>query len=103
MTEIPSEMQKLMFKGMLKDEKTLAESKMKAGTKVMLIGNKPEAIAAANTKPEDWEEVIDDFGWDYIPTPVRSVHSCCTAGTCHSADRQQLNYMPRVLHRRRSS
>lgn len=47
LTGIPQEMQKIMFKGGLKDTtKTLAESGIKNGVKMMLMGSKPEAVQA---------------------------------------------------------
>jgi len=55
LTSVPPNMQKLMFKGMLKDGQTLRDAKLTDGCKVMLIGSTPTQIAAANTapKPED--------------------------------------------------
>ncbi|RUS17347.1 ubiquitin-related domain-containing protein [Endogone sp. FLAS-F59071] len=48
-TQIPAAMQKLMYKGMLKDETTIESSKIKDGVKVMLIGSKVEDILKVAT------------------------------------------------------
>merc|ERR1712025_853302 len=49
-TEVPPAMQKLMFKGLLKDAQTLSEAKITTGTKVMLVGSKLTDVITANTK-----------------------------------------------------
>ena len=43
-------MQKLMFKGLMKDEKTLKELNVTSGSKLMLIGSTPKAVLEV-TKP----------------------------------------------------
>ncbi|XP_063961405.1 ubiquitin domain-containing protein UBFD1-like [Lytechinus pictus] len=49
-TGVPPAMQKLMFKGLMKDEKTLKELKVTGGSKLMLIGSTPKAVMEV-TKP----------------------------------------------------
>jgi len=52
LTEVPPSMQKLMFKGLLKDAQTLTEAKITSGTKVMLVGSKLTDVISANAKAE---------------------------------------------------
>ena len=52
LTQISPGLQKLLYKGILKDEKTLKDCGVKSGTKVMLMGNKAEVVAAANVIPK---------------------------------------------------
>ncbi|XP_030839786.1 ubiquitin domain-containing protein UBFD1-like [Strongylocentrotus purpuratus] len=49
-TGVPPAMQKLMFKGLMKDEKTLKELKVTSGSKLMLIGSTAKAVMEV-TKP----------------------------------------------------
>lgn len=49
-TGVPPAMQKLMFKGLMKDDKTLLELKVTSGAKLMLIGSTPKAVLEV-TKP----------------------------------------------------
>jgi hypothetical protein len=44
LTGVPVERQKLMFKGLMKNEQTLSEAKVSQGSKIMLIGSKDEDI-----------------------------------------------------------
>jgi hypothetical protein len=44
LTGVPVERQKLMFKGLMKNEQTLSEAKVSQGSKLMLIGSKDEDI-----------------------------------------------------------
>ncbi|KAK9819896.1 hypothetical protein WJX72_003746 [[Myrmecia] bisecta] len=46
---IPPEMQKIMFKGLLKDNNTLDEAGIKKASRVMVIGSRPADILAAAT------------------------------------------------------
>jgi len=52
---VPPSMQKLTYKGMLKDGQTLREAKITDGCKIMLIGSTPTQVAAANTAPKPEE------------------------------------------------
>eukprot|EP00667_Euglena_gracilis_P007756 EG_transcript_7840 len=52
-TRVPPAMQKLMFKGQMKDDaKTLQELGVKDGSKLMLIGSTVEDVVTVNTSPE---------------------------------------------------
>lgn len=55
LTGVPPSMQKLMYKGMLKDGQTLRDAKLTEGCKVMLIGSTPTQVAAANMAPKPEE------------------------------------------------
>lgn len=44
-------MQKVMYKGLMKDEQTLREAKVVANCKVILIGSTLDDIIAAENKP----------------------------------------------------
>ncbi|KAJ2957505.1 hypothetical protein NQZ79_g6794 [Umbelopsis isabellina] len=44
LTDVPVGRQKLMFKGLMKNEQTLSEAKVGQGSKIMLIGSKDEDI-----------------------------------------------------------
>ena len=48
---------------------------LKATTKLMMVGTREETIAAANEKPKDLEEVVDDFdiGDEEVQTENRCV------------------------------
>lgn len=50
LTDVPAEMQKLMYKGLLKDSQSLTEANISNGTKVMLIGSQKKDIVSANKK-----------------------------------------------------
>jgi len=62
LTEVPPAMQKLMFKGLLKDGQTLSEAKITTGTKVMLVGSKLTDVITANTKAESSSTSDADSG-----------------------------------------
>jgi len=52
LTQLPRSMQKLMYKGLLKDEgKTLAEIKVTKNCKMMLVGTTMTDLVAVTTKP----------------------------------------------------
>lgn len=51
-TGVPSAMQKLMYKGLVKDDKTLRELKVTKGAKFMLVGSKLDDVLEVN-KPVD--------------------------------------------------
>jgi len=55
LTDVPAEMQKLMYKGILKDSQSLSEANISNGSKVMLIGAKKKDVASVNekVKPEE--------------------------------------------------
>jgi hypothetical protein len=63
-TEIPVANQKLIFKTQLKDESTLRETGLKNGSKLMVIGTKPEDTKIANTTTSTATKAAD---WDAIP------------------------------------
>lgn len=46
-TGVPPENQKLLFKGQLKDEQTLEAAGLKSGSKVIVMGSRPEEIKSA--------------------------------------------------------
>lgn len=46
-TGVPTENQKLLFKGQLKDEQTLEAAGLKSGSKVIVMGSRPEEIKTA--------------------------------------------------------
>lgn len=65
-TGVRPERQKLLgLKGAPKSEKleesTLRDLKVKNGAKIMLMGSKEDAIAAANTIPDDLPDIVDDL------------------------------------------
>jgi hypothetical protein len=70
LTEVPRGMIKLMFKGVLQDDSQVSETKLKDGSKVMMLGNKQAVVEQALVRPPDSEigEVFDDFDLDYVPT-----------------------------------
>lgn len=71
-TLVPIAMQKLMFKGLLKDDQRLSETKLKKGCKVMLVGSSASSILAATAKPLENSTVVSDFE----ATAVKSVPLC---------------------------
>ncbi|PIK52598.1 hypothetical protein BSL78_10502, partial [Apostichopus japonicus] len=58
-TGVPSAMQKLMFKGLLKDDKTLRELKVTKGAKFMLVGSKLDDVLEVN-KPVDKKALAEE-------------------------------------------
>ncbi|VDP34547.1 unnamed protein product [Soboliphyme baturini] len=52
LTGVPPKMQKLTGRTLLREGSTLRECKLTSGSKVMLIGNKPDQIAKVNTQPK---------------------------------------------------
>lgn len=64
---VPSARQKLMFRGLVKDDgATLAKVGIKDGAKVLLIGSRDEDVAAA-AKPQ--EATAGPAAWDAPPPP----------------------------------
>jgi hypothetical protein len=63
-TSVPVSNQKLLFKGQLKDASTLREAGLKNGSKLMVIGTKPEDTKIANnttasiSKTGDWDMAV---------------------------------------------
>lgn len=65
---IPREMQKLMFKGLLKnDEITLKELKLKNGAKIMLVGSSPKDLLSVVAQPggatsdtQKWDDPVKE-------------------------------------------
>ncbi|XP_002732133.2 ubiquitin domain-containing protein UBFD1-like, partial [Saccoglossus kowalevskii] len=49
LTAVPPAMQKVMFKGLMKDDKTLRDSKVIKGAKVMVVGSTLTDVIAVNT------------------------------------------------------
>ncbi|XP_022091896.1 ubiquitin-like domain-containing CTD phosphatase 1 [Acanthaster planci] len=43
------------------DDTVISALQLKASTKLMMVGTREETIAAANEKPKDMDEIIDDF------------------------------------------
>jgi len=73
-TSVPVENQKLLFKGQLKDVNTLRETGLKNGSKLMVIGTKPEdtkiannTTTASNSKTGDWDAVAKSLPWSKEP------------------------------------
>lgn len=52
------------------DDVQLSELKIKPNMKIMMMGTCEETIAAANEKPDDIGEVIDDF--DFEETEIQT-------------------------------
>jgi len=50
LTDVPISMQKLMYKGILKNDQTLSGAKITNGAKIMLIGSKLQDVISANQK-----------------------------------------------------
>ncbi|CAG8452806.1 852_t:CDS:2 [Acaulospora morrowiae] len=51
-TKVPVEFQKLIYKGLLKDDETLQQSKFKCGIKVMLIGSSQQEVQSIKVADE---------------------------------------------------
>ncbi|XP_033117825.1 ubiquitin domain-containing protein UBFD1-like [Anneissia japonica] len=51
LTEVPPAMQKLMYKGLVKDDQTLREAKVTNGAKMMMIGSTLKDVLTVNTTP----------------------------------------------------
>lgn len=52
---VPQSLQKVMFKGLAKDEQTLKDLDVKNGAKVMVVGSKLDQILAiTTTTPQVW-------------------------------------------------
>jgi Ubiquitin family len=67
-TSIPATHQKLLFKGQLKDASTLRETGLKNGSKLMVIGTKPEDTKIANNTSTSTKTGAGAVGdWDAIP------------------------------------
>jgi len=69
---VPCANQKLLFKGQLKDASTLREAGLKQGSKLMVIGTKPEDTkVATTTKPvavsADWDAAAKKEPWSEMP------------------------------------
>lgn len=56
LTGVPVKMQKLMFKGLLKDNQTLVEAKITSGIKIMLIGSRVKDILSINKEVKSVQE-----------------------------------------------
>lgn len=48
---VPVTLQKVVYKGMVKDDKTLRESGFTSGCKVMVVGSKLDDVLAISTTP----------------------------------------------------
>ena len=71
-TGVPASNQKLLFKGQLKDANTLRETALKNGSKLMVIGTKPEDTKVAihnkpNKEKVDWDAVPKKEPWSTQP------------------------------------
>lgn len=69
--DIPPPLQKLMFRGMLKnDADTVQQVGLKTGAKVMLIGTSPaEILSTATAAAAATATSSKDMAWDVPPTP----------------------------------
>ncbi|KAG7669068.1 hypothetical protein Ndes2526B_g00786 [Nannochloris sp. 'desiccata'] len=72
-TSVPVSNQKLLFKGQLKDASTLRETGLKNGSKLMVIGTKPEDTrianntTASNSETGDWDANPKSSPWSKEP------------------------------------
>lgn len=57
---VPPAMQKLMYKGLMKDEQTLDQLKVQPNAKIVLIGSTIDDIVTVNEKPKGDKEKMDD-------------------------------------------
>lgn len=57
---VPPAMQKLMYKGLMKDEQTLDQLKVQPNAKIVLIGSTIDDIVTVNEKPKGDKEKVDD-------------------------------------------
>lgn len=75
MPGVPSAMQKLMFKGLLKDDKTLRELKVTKGAKFMLVGSKLDDVLEVN-KPVDKKALAEEEkkGWIKLTITPLPIH-----------------------------
>jgi len=55
LTQLPPSMQKIMFKGLCKDDRTMKDLKVTKGTKIMMVGSKLDDVLAVNTTPNAQE------------------------------------------------
>lgn len=55
LTQLPPAMQKIMFKGLCKDDRTMKDLKVAKGTKIMLVGSTLDDILAVSTTPNAQE------------------------------------------------
>ncbi|RUS32683.1 ubiquitin-related domain-containing protein [Jimgerdemannia flammicorona] len=73
-TQIPPTMQKLVYKGMLKDDMTIDSSKIKEGVKVILIGSKVEDVlkmaTSQTTTKEETPEVPEKIPLSELTKPL---------------------------------
>lgn len=68
-----------MFSGKVPaDDVQLSELKIKPNTKIMMMGTCEETIAAANEKPTDIGEVIDDFDFEETEIQTNQRYLYCT-------------------------
>jgi len=51
LTQLPPSMQKIMFKGLCKDDKTMKDLKVTKGTKIMLVGSTLDDVISVSTTP----------------------------------------------------
>lgn len=63
-TGVPTSNQKLLFKGQLKDEQTLQQTGLKNGSKLMVIGTKPENQFTTTQQPEKLKYGKAPDSWD---------------------------------------
>jgi len=62
MIGVPPTMQKIMIKGLAKDEQTLESLNVCSSTKIMVVGNKPKDILAVTiTEDEVWKKLLFSF------------------------------------------
>lgn len=52
LTQLPPTMQKIMFKGLCKDDRTMKDLKVTKGTKIMLVGSTLDDVLSVSTTPK---------------------------------------------------
>lgn len=52
LTQLPPTMQKIMFKGLCKDDRTMKDLKVSKGTKIMLVGSTLDDVLSVSTTPK---------------------------------------------------
>lgn len=55
LTQLPPAMQKIMFKGLCKDDRTMKDLKVSKGAKIMLVGSTLDDILSVSTTPKPQE------------------------------------------------
>ncbi|XP_071962356.1 ubiquitin domain-containing protein UBFD1-like isoform X2 [Antedon mediterranea] len=74
LTDVPPAMQKLMYKGLVKDEQTLRESKVTKGAKMMMIGSTLKDVLTVTTTPTASGVPIQETGTTKEPLSRQKLH-----------------------------